>query len=57
MTGGPHRARINLPDGFEYTVAEMGSGTTKATGAIQLDLSGTYGQFNVLHMNQDGVVR
>ena len=57
MTGGPHRARINLPNGFEYTVAEMGSGTTKATGAIQLDLSGTYGQFNVLHMNQDGVIR
>ena len=57
VMGQEHRARINLPNGFEYTVAEMGSGTTKATGAIQLDLSGTYGQFNVLHMNQDGVIR
>ncbi len=57
ITGDEHRARINLPSGFEYTVAEMGSGTTKATGAIRLDLSGTYGQFNILHMNQDGVIR
>ena len=57
VTGSEHRARINLPNGFEYTVAEVGSGTTKATGAIQLDLSGTYSQFNVLHMNQDGVIR
>ena len=57
ISGGEHRARIELPNGFEYTVAEMGSGTTKATGAIRLDLAGTYGQFNILHMNQDGVIR
>lgn len=57
VSGDEHRARINLPAGFEYTVAEMGSGTTKATGAIRLDLSGSYGQFNILHMNQDGVIR
>jgi len=35
----------------------MGSGTSKVTGAIELDFNGSYGQFNVLHMNQDGVVR
>ena len=57
ISGGEHRARIELPNGFEYTVAEMGSGTTKATGAIRLDLSGSSGQFNILHMNQDGVIR
>lgn len=57
VTGGEHRARINLPNGFEYTFAEMGSGSTTATGAIQLNLSDSYGQFNVLHMNQDGVIR
>ena len=57
VTGGEHRARINLPNGFEYTVAEVGSGSTTATGAIQLNLSDSYGQFNVLHMNQDGVIR
>ncbi len=56
-TGDEHRARINMPNGFEYTVAEMGSGTTKSTAAIELDLSNSYGQFNILHMNQDGVIR
>ena len=56
-SGDAHRARINLPNGFEYTVAEMGSGTSKVTAGIELDLSGSYGQFNLLHMNQDGVIR
>jgi len=57
FTGGDHRARITLPEGFEYTVAEIGSGSTKAQAGITLNLSESYGQFNVLHMNQDGVIR
>lgn len=57
-TGEPTVARINLPNGFEYTVAEMGSGKTKSTApGLELDLDGTYGQFNILHMNQSGVIR
>ena len=55
--GLPHSARINLPNGFEYTVAEMGSGSSKLMAGIQLELTDSYGQFNVLHMNQDGVIR
>ena len=57
ITGDEHRARINLPNGFEYTIAEMGSGSSKTTAGIELNLSNSYGQFNVLHMNQDGVIR
>lgn len=58
FSGEPSRKRINLPEGFEYTVAEMGSGVTKATvPGLELDLDGTYGQFNILHMNQNGVIR
>ena len=57
FSGQPTRARIELPNGFEYTVAEVGSGNTKATGAIPLELNATYGQFCILHMNQDGVIR
>ncbi len=57
MSGEPTRARINLPDGFEYTVAEMGTGTSKATAGLQIELDGGYGQFNILHMNQGGVIR
>ncbi len=57
FSGEPARARIELPNGFEYNVAEMASGKTKVTGPIPLELDGTYGQFNILHMNQDGVIR
>jgi hypothetical protein len=57
FTGRDHRARIHLPDGFEYTVAEVGNGSTKARAGITLNLSNSYGQFNILHMNQDGVIR
>ena len=57
FNGEPVRSRINLPDGFEYTVAEMGNASTKARGAIELDLKDSYGAFNILHMTQDGVVR
>jgi len=50
VTGAEHRARIELPDGFEYRVAEMGSGTSKAIGAIKLDLKDSYGQFAHIHL-------
>ena len=51
------RSGIHLPNGFEYTYAEMGSGTSTVTGDIELDFNASYGQFNILHLNQDGVVR
>ena len=57
FNGEPTRSRINLPDGFEYTVAEMGNGNSTIRAGIELDLKDSYGQFNVLHMNQDGVIR
>lgn len=57
VTGAEHRARINLPDGFEYTVAEIGSGTSTATGAVPMELSDSYGQFAHLHLSTHGVIR
>lgn len=45
VTGAEHRARIDIPDGFEYSIAEMGRGWTKTTGPIPLNLSDSYGQF------------
>ena len=57
FSGEESRSRIHLPNGFEYTYAEMGSGTSKITADIELDLNNCYGQFNILHMNQDGVIR
>jgi hypothetical protein len=57
VTGATHRARIELPHGFEYTTAEMGSGTSKTMAAILLDLTDSYGQFANLHLSSNGVVR
>ena len=56
VTGAKHRARIDLPHGFEYRIAEIGSGTTWATGAIKLDLKQSSGQFAHLHLSNKGVV-
>jgi hypothetical protein len=57
VTGAEHRARIDLPHGFEYELAEIGSGTAKTEGKVELDLKSTYGQFAHLHLNNNGVVR
>ena len=57
VTGAEHRARIELPNGFEYTVAEMGSGTSTARGAVPMELSNSYGQFAHLHLYTHGVIR
>lgn len=55
-TGQPHRVRINIPNGIEFEHAEVGSASTKASGAIKLDLKDTYGQFNILRHSGAGVV-
>jgi hypothetical protein len=57
FNGEEIRKGIHLSDGFEYTYAEMGNGNSRITAGIQLGLTNTYGQFNILHMNQDGVIR
>ena len=36
VTGKPHRARIVLPDGFEFKEAEMGSGDVRSDGPIPM---------------------
>ena len=57
VTGGEHRVRIDLPHGFEYRIAEIGSATTKTSGALQLaGLTNSYGQFAHIHLNNRGVV-
>jgi hypothetical protein len=56
-SGEPFRARIHLPNGFEYTYAEMGTGSTRATAGLHIEHSDSYGQFNELHLCQDGVIR
>ena len=59
VTGAEHRARIDLPNGFEYKIAEMGSAstTTKAGEINLIKNKDSYAQFAELHLNNAGVVR
>jgi hypothetical protein len=56
VSGEEHRARISLPEGFEYTLAEIGSSTFSASGPIQMSFEDRYAQFAHLHLNNHGVV-
>jgi hypothetical protein len=51
-----HRVRIDIPNGIEFEIAEIGSASTKATGLIGLDLTDSYGQFNIVRHSGTGVV-
>ena len=57
ITGKETRAQIVLPEGFEYTVAEIGSARSRSTGPVQVAMTDTYGQFADLHLGSHGVVR
>ncbi|MAF82804.1 MAG: DUF1326 domain-containing protein [Gammaproteobacteria bacterium] len=56
ITNEPQRARIDLPDGFEYSLAEMGSATFSTTGPITMSFADRYAQFAHIHLNNNGNV-
>jgi hypothetical protein len=55
-TGEEHRVRIDFPAGIEFDIAEIGSGSTTASGAVPLDLDDSYGQFNMVRHSGTGLV-
>src|SRR5262245_19623357 len=55
-SGAEQRVRIELPNGFEYRVAEIGRGFTRAQGELRIELQDSYGQFNELHLSHRGVI-
>jgi hypothetical protein len=59
VTGAEHRARIDIPHGFEYTIAEIAAGKTKTgtRAAIELDWQHAHAHLVDLHWTQQGVVR
>jgi hypothetical protein len=57
VTGAPHRARVALPKGFEYTEAEYVAGRTKASGEIALDFTDTHAHLARINWSTHGVVR
>lgn len=57
VTGQPHRARIDLPAGKEFHLAEVGSGRTRATGAVRLGLEHTHAHLVSNRLTSSGVAR
>ena len=58
FTEEPFHIALTRPTGsFEFTYAEIGSGTAKVTGPVAMELDATYAQFCVHHYNQDGLVK
>ncbi len=57
VSGQEHRARIDLPHGFEYELAEMGSASSRSRGNLAFELKNSYAQFARLHMNNKGLIR
>ncbi len=55
-TGEEHRVRIDIPNGIEFELAEIGSASTKTSGTVPLDLDDSHGQFNLLRHSGTGVV-
>ena len=55
VTGAEHRARIDLPAGKEFNLAEVASGTTKGTGAVALDFSDSHAHFAESAMTSQGI--
>lgn len=57
ITGAEHRARINLPHGFEFRVAELAKGTTKTSGAMEIRKNqDTHAHIVALHLSNNGVL-
>lgn len=55
VSGEEHRARIELPNGFEYAVAEIASGRTRTRSAIELELDNSHAHLSHLDIGPQGV--
>ena len=54
VTGVPHRAKVVFPAGFEFTEAEFGSSSTKASGSIPLDWGGRHAHLAIIDIGPYG---
>lgn len=55
--GSRHRARVVLPEGFEFGEADCASAEFKTSGAIALDYAGSNAMLYDLHMGPNGIIR
>jgi hypothetical protein len=57
VDGSPHRARMVLPEGFEFGEADCASAEFKTSGAIALEYAGSNAMLYDLHMGPNGIIR
>lgn len=55
VDGRPQRARLSLPEGFEFLEAEMASASHSTHAALQLTSSGGHGHLARVHFSGQGV--
>jgi hypothetical protein len=56
VTGQEHRVRIDMPQGFEFRLAEAGRGWAHTSDPLQIDLANSHAHFARLHITGSGVV-
>jgi hypothetical protein len=56
VTGESHRARVVLPEGFEYREAEFVNSRAHSNSAIPLEWGEGHGHIAILHMTPSGPV-
>lgn len=57
VTKAPHRARVALPQGFEYTEAEYANSVTRAYEPMAFEWPRGHAHFAMLHLTPHGPVR
>ena len=56
VTGEPHRARVVLPNGFEFNEAEMASGSLAAIGDLKFEFQDRVASFSRFSYGPQGMV-
>lgn len=56
VTGEEHRARVTLPNGFEFSEAELASGSFEVTGDLEFDYENRTAIFARFSFGPEGVV-
>ena len=57
VSGEPHQARIDLPHGFQFHLAEIGRGTTTTSGELELKgVKDSHVHMSAIHISNAGVL-
>ena len=55
VTGAPHRARIDLPNGLEFRQAEVASGRSKVVAGISMELTDSHAHMSSGQLTSSGL--